>query len=69
MGDDRLERAEEELAHLRRAIDDLSDVVARQAREIERLDRRVGLLMERAAEAEAAAGGAAPMADQKPPHW
>jgi SlyX protein len=67
--DDRLERAEEELAHLRRAVDDLSDVVARQTREIEALTRRVGLLMERAAEAEAAAGGAAPMADQKPPHW
>ncbi len=67
--DGRLERAEEELAHLRRALDDLSDVVARQAREIERLDRRVALLMERAAEAEAAAGGAAPLADQKPPHW
>jgi SlyX protein len=67
--DGRLERAEEELAHLRRALDDLSDVVARQAREIERLDRRVAMLMERAAEAEAAAGGAAPLADQKPPHW
>ncbi|MEI2806706.1 SlyX family protein [Albidovulum sp.] len=67
--DDRLERAEEELAHLRRAIDDLSDVVARQAREIERLDRRVAMLVERAAEAEAEAGGAVPLADQKPPHW
>jgi SlyX protein len=29
----------------------------------------VAMLMERAAEAEAAAGGAAPLADQKPPHW
>ena len=47
----------------------LAEIVARQAREIERLDRRVALLMERAAEAEAAAGGAAPLADQKPPHW
>lgn len=65
----RLERAEEELAHLRRAVDDLSEVVARQAREIERLDRRVAMLMERAAEAEAAAGGTVPLADQKPPHW
>ncbi|WP_413874333.1 SlyX family protein [Albidovulum sp.] len=69
MGDDRLERAEEELAHLRRAVDDLSDVVARQTREIEALTRRVAMLMDRAAEAEAAAGGAVPLADQKPPHW
>ncbi len=67
--DGRLERAEEELAHLRRAVDDLSDVVARQAREIEALTRRVAILVERAAEAEAAAGGTVPLADQKPPHW
>lgn len=67
--EERLERAEEELAHLRRAVDDLSEVVARQTREIERLGRRVAMLMERAAEAEAAAGGTVPLADQKPPHW
>lgn len=66
---DRLERAEEELAHLRKSVDDLSDVVARQTREIELLARRVGLLMERAAEAEAEASGALPIADQRPPHW
>lgn len=61
-------RHEEELAHLRRAVDDLSEVVARQAREIERLSRRVGLLMEREAEREAE-GGTIPLADQRPPHW
>lgn len=67
--EERLERAEEELAHLRRTVDDLSDVVARQTREIEALTRRVAMLTERAAEAEAAAGGTVPLADQKPPHW
>lgn len=67
--EDRLNRTEEELAHLRRAVDDLSDVVARQTREIELLTRRVALLMERAAEAEADGGGTVPLADQKPPHW
>ncbi len=67
--EERLERAEEELAHLRRAVDDLSDVVARQTREIEALTRRVAILVERAAEADAAAGGTVPLADQKPPHW
>ena len=66
---DRLEKAEEEIAHLRRAVDDLSEVIAGQAREIDRLTRRVALLMERAAEAEADASGAIPLADQKPPHW
>ena len=66
---DRLEKAEEEIAHLRRAVDDLSEVIAGQAREIDRLTRRVALLMERAAEAEADASGSIPLADQKPPHW
>ncbi len=67
--DRRLEKAEEEIAHLRKAVDDLSDVVARQTREIEVLTRRLALLMERAAEAEAEAAGSIPLADQKPPHW
>ena len=49
--EDRLNRTEEEVAHLRRAVDDLSDVVTRQTREIDLLTRRVALLMERAAEA------------------
>lgn len=61
-------RYEEELAHLRRIVDDLSEVVARQEREIERLARRVGLLMEREAERESE-GGTIPLADQRPPHW
>ena len=63
---------EERIAHLVRAVDDLSDVVARQAREIDTLTRRVALLMAREAEREAleAEGlGAIPLADQKPPHW
>lgn len=62
------QRYEEELAHLRRTVDDLSEVVAGQSREIERLARRVGLLMEREAEREVE-GGTIPLADQKPPHW
>jgi SlyX protein len=67
--DKRLNRAEEEIAHLRKAVDDLSDVVARQTREIEVINRRLGLLLQRAAETEAEAAGSIPLADQKPPHW
>lgn len=59
---------EERIAHLTRMVEDLSDVVAGQSREIERLSRRVGLLMEREAEREAE-GGSLPLADQRPPHW
>ncbi len=63
-----MQELEERIAHLTRALEDLSDVVARQAGEIAVLERRVAMLMRRAAEAEAA-GGTVPMADQRPPHW
>lgn len=64
---DRLETLEERIAHLTRAVEDLSDVVTRQAAEIERLTRLTRLLAEREADREA--GLDAPPADQKPPHW
>ena len=38
---------EERVAHLLRAVDDLSDIVARQGREIDVLTRQVRFLMER----------------------
>ena len=59
---------EERVAHLLRAVDDLSDVVARQEREIAALTRRVGFLIEREAEREAGLGEA-PAANVPPPHW
>jgi SlyX protein len=60
---------EERLSHLIRTVEDLSDVVARQDAEITLLTRRMAMLMSREAEREADSGVAAPMADQKPPHW
>lgn len=65
---DRTELLEERIAHLARAVDDLSDVVAGQRKELDRLNRLVGLLVEREAEREAMAGEA-PAANQRPPHW
>ena len=59
---------EERIAHLERAVEDLSDVIARQDRELAVLTRRVQMLMQRAAEQEADARDAPP-ANQKPPHW
>jgi len=59
---------EERLAHLMRAVDDLSDVVARQEREIALLTRQVRMLMEREAEREAGLAEA-PAANVLPPHW
>ncbi|RYG92885.1 SlyX family protein [Loktanella sp. IMCC34160] len=62
-------RIEEDIAHLLRTVDDLSDVVARQEKEIDILKRRLHVLMEREAERELDAGGSVPLADQRPPHW
>ncbi|WP_375689206.1 SlyX family protein [Pseudooceanicola sp. LIPI14-2-Ac024] len=60
---------EEKLAHLERVVDDLSGVVARQQDEIDRLTRRVEMLMQREAEREDAGGGGVHLGDEKPPHW
>lgn len=61
---------EEQLAHLAKAVDDMSDVVARQDAEIALLTRRVEMLMSREATREADGNsGSIPLADQKPPHW
>jgi SlyX protein len=65
---DRVEALEERVAHLMRAVEDISDVAARQAGEIGVLQRRVQMLMEREAEREAMAGSA-PEANVRPPHW
>jgi SlyX protein len=63
-----IERLEERMAHLIRAVEDMSDVMARQGKEIDRLTRIVQLLAEREAEREAL-GHEAPAANQRPPHW
>jgi SlyX protein len=68
-GMDKLQPLEEGIAHLTRMVEDLSDVVASQGREITRLQARIGLLMDREAEREAEGGGTIPLADQRPPHW
>ncbi len=74
MSDDRSPRTsdataiEERLAHLLRAVDDLSDIVARHEREIAALTRRVTFLLAREADRAEAPGGAPP-ADVPPPHW
>jgi SlyX protein len=65
--DDSIARLEERLADLIRVTDELSEVVARQDREIDRLTRRVALLMEREATREAEA--LLTPANEKPPHY
>lgn len=66
---DRLTHLEEHASHQATLLDELNAVVTAQAAQIDRLERRVRLLMERAAQMEADNMTGAPLADQKPPHW
>lgn len=64
-----MDKLEEQIAHLTRAVEDLSDVVARQEAEIVTLNRRVHMLMQREGEREAASGDAVVLGDERPPHY
>lgn len=64
-----MEALEEQIAHLTRTVDDLSEVIARQEREIALLTRRVQLLLEREAEREQDQDGSIALGDERPPHW
>ncbi|MEP5730285.1 MAG: SlyX family protein [Sulfitobacter sp.] len=64
-----MEKLEEQIAHLTRTVDDLSEVVARQEAEITTLNRRVHMLMQREGERESSAGGAVVLGDERPPHY
>lgn len=60
---------EEKLAHLIRTVDDLSDTVARQDREIDTLQTRIAMLMRREAERETENTGGVVLGDERPPHY
>lgn len=60
---------EERLAHLERVLDEVNEVVARQADEISVLTRRVAMLMEREAMREADGSGGVVIGNERPPHY
>ncbi len=60
---------EERIAHLERTVEELSDVVARQDREISRLMRQAEMLIAREAERDAAGSGGVVIGDERPPHY
>lgn len=64
-----MDQLEEQIAHLIRAVDDLSDVVARQEGEIATLTRRVHMLMQREGERESQTTGGTVVGDERPPHY
>jgi len=59
---------EERLSHLQRMVDDLSEVVARQDTDIERLKKHLSFLIERERDRDAASGSVA-IGDERPPHY
>jgi SlyX protein len=64
-----MERLEEQMAHLTRTVEDLSDIVARQEQEIATLTRRVYMLMQREGERDAQSTGGIVVGDERPPHY
>ena len=64
-----MQELEEKIAHLMRTVDELSDVVARQEKEIETLNRRVFMLMQREGERDAEGAGGVVLGDERPPHY
>jgi SlyX protein len=64
----RIEAIEEKLAHLERAVNELSDVVARQQKELDRALERNQRLQDKLAALESESGASA-TAYEKPPHY
>ena len=65
---DRLALLEEKLAFLERAVNELSDVVARQQKDLDRATDRHQRLMDKLAAMESDFGPSA-TAEEKPPHY
>ena len=64
-----MEKFEEQMAHIMRTVDDLSDIVAAQQNDIDRLNQLVEMLMRREGEREASGSGGIIVGDERPPHY
>ncbi|MEL0437637.1 SlyX family protein [Phycobacter sp. K97] len=64
-----MQHLEEQIAHLTRTVDELSEVMARQQTELDRLTYRVQMLMEREASRSQEGTGGVIFADERPPHY
>ncbi|MEO0992156.1 MAG: SlyX family protein [Pseudomonadota bacterium] len=63
------EDMEVRIAHLERTVEELSDVIARQDRELLSLKARVAKLVERDAERDRDGSGGVVLGDERPPHY
>ena len=60
---------EEQIAHLTRTVEDLSDIMAKQDSELRRLGLLVDHLVQRARTRESDSGGGIILGDERPPHY
>jgi SlyX protein len=67
--DARIEATEIHIAHLSRTIEELSDQVAHQGHQIDRLNGRLQALMDRLSKPETGGENDIPLLEQRPPHW
>jgi SlyX protein len=64
-----IEDAQIHIAHLTRSVEELSDQVARQGDEIDRLTKSFRLLVERLSKHDMDGASDIPLSDQRPPHY
>ncbi|MEX0316982.1 MULTISPECIES: SlyX family protein [unclassified Ruegeria] len=64
-----MQHLEEQIAHLTKTVDELSAETARQQDEIDRLTRKVEMLMQREAAREQEGTGGVVLGDERPPHY
>lgn len=64
-----MQHLEEQIAHLTRTVEELNTVVTRQQGEIDRLTRRVEMLLQREAERAQEGAGGVVFGDERPPHY
>lgn len=63
------QKLEEQIAQLNLTVDELSDVIARQDKELLLLRMQVDKLILREAEREQSASGGVVLGDERPPHY
>ncbi|WP_170407015.1 SlyX family protein [Ruegeria arenilitoris] len=64
-----MQHLEEQIAHLTRTVEDLNAIVTQQQDEIDRLTRRVEMLMRREGERAQEGSGGVVLGDERPPHY
>ena len=69
MTKDKIIALEEQLTHALRTVEELSSLVADQAKRLEKAERQLAALMARALAEEEAGDGGVIIGDQRPPHW